>query len=54
MQGKLIRCPICNKPFLKYIEGTATYEIKCGLCKNIIKIFSAGRTVKCEPMSHSP
>lgn len=45
-KNNLIRCPECNKPFMKYIDGTATYEIKCGLCKNTIKIYSAGKTVK--------
>lgn len=43
---KMIRCPVCNKPFLKYIDGNATYEIRCGLCKNTIKIYSAGQTAK--------
>ncbi len=47
-QGKeWIKCPICQKPFMKHISGSdSIYETKCGRCKNIIKIYSAGKTAK--------
>lgn len=42
-----IKCPVCQKPFMKHISGIdSVYETKCGRCKNTIKIYSAGKTVK--------
>jgi phage FluMu protein Com len=40
-----VKCPICQKPFMKHVCGTeSVFEIKCGRCKSIIRIFSAGKT----------
>lgn len=42
-----VSCPVCKKPFMKHIDGdNSVYETKCGRCKSIIKIYSAGKTAK--------
>jgi len=43
---KPIKCPNCNKTIIYYVDGYATFKLKCNnnKCKNIIKIYSAGKT----------
>ncbi len=44
----LIRCPNCGKVLTEYVSGTGEFRQLCGRCKEMIHIYSAGKTSICE------